>query len=544
MRRDGTQEAPADSAAEGAPEDDRTPEVDMTEAPAVTPEGSAGGTADRADGHGTTPDPDDPLGSGPGAQEDPLGDDSLHSPPKSGDPVEEPVPGPESGAAGDGPAPLAGDAARPQGWRGVIPENFTIGIPAPRRPDRDSVRRALRFTGRLLTLSPRTPTMPTWLVVLAAVAWTVAVGLLLATVLTLLAGATEPGARLSTLVWLVAHHAPLTTDVGGVSLLPLGLLLITVLPLRRAGRFLSAQTRPPRSLRPVAVGAAAVYAGTVGLLAFLSGTTLPSAPVPAAVLWSTVVAVAAGSWGIVRQRRGRLPAPAFVVAVAVAVAVPLAAGATLTALTLLLDAGDIAARQSELATSAVDQWGLTLLQLGYLPNLVVWGAAFVIGSGSTLGADHRLSPFSSGDAVLPELPILASVPTQTPSWSAALPILVALGGVLGALAFARRVPEHRLRRRISRALILAVASGATWWVLSLLAGGSLGGGRLESVGPAAGTVLLATLLTGAGTLLWALLPTLASDARPVAIDLRQRVSSAAVAAKEATESRMPAGRKG
>ena len=542
MRRDGTQDTSEEDlddpalggsppeAAEDAAAAAADPSLDIDEAP------TAVGGAEEADD--LLPSDDLVLSDDLVASDEPASDEPASDEPASDEPV------PVADVARDG-SPEGGDGpARAQGWRGIIPEGFTVGIPGPRRPDRDAVRRALRFTGRLLTLSPRTPTMPAWVAVLVAVGWTVGVGLLMATVLTVVAGAAEPDARLSTLVWLVAHHAPLATDVGNVSLLPLGLLVITVLPLRRAGRFLGAQTQRPDRLRSVAVGAVVAYSGTAGVLALLSGTTLPAAPVLPAALWSAVIAVGAGWWGVVRQRRGRLPVPTFAVAVGVAVAVPLAAGATLTVVTLLLDVGDIVGRQSELATSALDQWGLTLLQVGYLPNLVVWGAAFVIGSGFTLGADHRLSPFASGDAVLPDLPILASVPTQTPSWSAALPILVALGGVLGALAFARRVPEHRLRRRISRALILAVASGATWWVLSLLAGGSLGGGRLESVGPAAGTVLLATVLTGAGTLLWALLPTLASDARPVAIDLRQRVSSAAVAAKEATESRIPSGRKG
>ena len=75
-----------------------------------------------------------------------------------------------------------------------------------------------------------------------------------------------------------------------------------------------------------------------------------------------------------------------------------------------------------------------------------------------------------------------------------------------------------------------------------LAGGSLGDGRLDHVGPAAGTALAAVVLTGAGTLMWALLPTLASDARPVAVDLRERVSTAASAAKEAGGARLPTGK--
>lgn len=438
----------------------------------------------------------------------------------------------------------SGDSAPANGWQGLMPETFQIRLPGPRRPDRAGIGRVARFSGRLGILSPRTPAMPAWGVIAASVGWSALVGLLVAFLLTLLAGAVDPSVRLSTLVWLVAHHAPLTTDVGAVSLLPLGLLVIVALPLRRAGRFVAAQAAGRFRLRTVAVTCVVAYAALAGTLALLAGSTPPSVSVASAVLWCGVVASASGAWGVIRQNRGGLPIPTFVVGVGTAVAVPLAAGATLAVAALLASVPQIVAAQAGLAESAVDQAGLLLMQVGYLPNLVVWGAAFVAGSGFTLGSDHRLSPFAAGDVVLPELPILAAVPTETPSWSAALPILVALGGVLGALAFARRVPEHRLRRRISRAVILALASGAVWWVLTFLSGGSLGGGRLEAVGPAAGTVLLATVLTLAGTLLWALLPTLASDAKPVALDLRDRVSSAAVAAKEVTEAKIPSGRKG
>lgn len=116
--------------------------------------------------------------------------------------------------------------------------------------------------------------------------------------------------------------------------------------------------------------------------------------------------------------------------------------------------------------------------------------------------------------------------------------MVAVSGALGAVAFARLLPEPRLRRRITRAVALSAASGAAWWLLTALTGGSLGDGRLDSVGPVSGTALLATLLTGAGTLLWALLPTLASDARPVAVDLRERVATAA------KDPRIPVGKRG
>ncbi len=453
--------------------------------------------------------------------------------------TDEATPSPE-GVVPEAPGTEVADG-QTAAWAGLIPDTFTVRLPGPRRPDRATVRTVLRAAGDLAVLSPRGMTLPLPLVPAVAVLWAAVVGLLLAAVLAYAAGV--GGA--TPLIWLTAHHAPITTDVGGVTLLPLGLLVICVPPLRRAGRFLSAQVDPAgRQVTGVLTAAVIGYAAVGGLVAVLTAAALPSTPVLSAVIWTALAAVVAGGWGVARQRLGRIPVPPIAAALAVAVGIPLAVGALLTAGVLLSGLGDVLAAQSALAQTGQDHLGLTLLQVGYLPNLVVWGAAFAVGTGFTLGAEQRLSPFASGDAVLPDVPALAALPPAAPNATALLPIVVALAGALAAVVFARRVPEPRLRRRISRALILALCTGVIWWVLVALAGGSLGGGRLEYVGPAAGTVLLATVLTAAGTLLWAVLPTLASDARPVAIDLRQRASTAVTAAKEATESRRTADRSG
>ena len=437
------------------------------------------------------------------------------------------------------------------GVRGLLPPTFSIDLPGPARIDRQRLISGARTGARLAVLSTSAPRLPLFGVGLAAAVWAAVVGMVTATVLALLSGVTESGSGLASLLWLAAHHAPVTTDVGTVSLLPLGLLLITVLPLRRAGRFVVAQLarRPVRPdgarnrLLTVAGIAVLGYAGIVGLVA-ASDRSDPYVAIVPAVFWALIVATAAGSWGAVRQARGGVPRPPFVVAVAVSVAVPMTLALLLTAVTLILGSGGILAMQEQVAADGTGLVGLILLQLAYLPNLVIWAGAFVIGTGLSFGTDHRLSPFSSGEPVLPDFPILAAMPTDVPNSTALLPIAVALGGVLGAVIFARLLPEPRLRRRITRAIAIALASGGVWWVLTLLSGGSLGDGRLDSVGPATGTVLIAVLLTGAGTMLWALLPTLASDAKPVAVDLRERVTTAASAAKDATNTRLPSGKRG
>jgi Family of unknown function (DUF6350) len=390
--------------------------------------------------------------------------------------------------------------------------------------------------GRWLILSPRAGRLPAALVALLAAVWAAVVGWLLCGGAVLLSAAEDPERSLVSLVWLAAHHAGLGTPTGTVTMLPLGLLLAAVFPLRRAGRFVAAHT-DSSSLRVVGPLAVLMYATLAGLAA-AARSGFPQVTLVSAVLWAAGVAGVAGVWGVVRQLRGRVPCPPFAVGVLISVGVPLAVGALLLLVTLMTSMSAIAEVQSQITTSGAEQLALVLLQLAYLPNLIVWAGSFVVGSGFSVGADHVLSPFSSAPPVVPDLPILAALPVDASKWTAILPIVVAVSGALGAVVFARRLPEPRLRRRITRAVALSAASGAAWWLLTSLAGGSLGEGRLDSVGPVPGTALLATLLTAAGTMLWALLPTLASDARPVAVDLRERVATAA------KDPRIPVGKRG
>lgn len=461
----------------------------------------------------------------------------------------------QADAADDSVGDPTGDSDADAVSAGAAAAAFSLGpvslrLPGPQRIDRHRLRVLAAATGRLLVLSTRSANLPVPVAAILAAVWAAVIGLVCATVLTALSGVGDPEASLRSTIWLAAHHAPLSTDVGTVTLLPLGLMIIALLPLRRSGRFLTAQLDhrddPVRSgvrQRLAVAGAVAVgsYATIAGIVAAADRTEPYVAVVPA-VLWAVVMAATAGGWGVIRQLRGRLPRPPFVLAVAVTLAVPLGIAALLTLVCIAFGWGDISAAQQQVAQPGMEQVGISLLQLGYLPNLIVWAVAFLVGTGVNLGVDRGLSPFNSGDAVLPDLPILAALPADPPNWTAILPITVALGGALGAVVFARMLPERRLRRRITRAVAIAVTAGVFWWILMSLAGGSLGDGRLDQIGPAAGTAVVAALLTLAGTLMWALLPTLASDARPVAVDLRERVSTAATAAKDATNARIPTGK--
>ena len=77
-----------------------------------------------------------------------------------------------------------------------------------------------------------------------------------------------------------------------------------------------------------------------------------------------------------------------------------------------------------------------------------------------------------------------------------------------------------LRRRLARAAVLAAMVLVFWFVAVIISGGSLGDGRLEYVGPAPATPFVAAALVGIGATIWALIPTLTSDAKPFVSALR------------------------
>jgi hypothetical protein len=189
---------------------------------------------------------------------------------------------------------------------------------------------------------------------------------------------------------------------------------------------------------------------------------------------------------------------------------------------LLVQWESVIVLQAGLAEGPGEHLGLVLLQIAYLPNLIVWAGAYAIGGGVMFGAEP-VSPYADGAPLLPDLPLLQVFTAPAPDWTAMLPILIALAAALAAAAANRGHSLVGLGHRISRAVVMAAGCAAAWFALSALAGGSLGDERLAHVGPAAVTPLLLGVEVLAGTVLWAILPTVASDAKPLADDIRERV---------------------
>lgn len=205
---------------------------------------------------------------------------------------------------------------------------------------------------------------------------------------------------------------------------------------------------------------------------------------------------------------------------AVAVTGLVAIGAAVLGLALIARAPNIVALSQAGNLDAGGAAVLALAQLLYLPTLLVWALSFVAGPGVGLGAGSVVSPAGTQLGVLPGVPILGVLPEGTSTWYLLLALLpIAVG------AFAGWVTRSRLRPRGSSAdaettgilvtltLGIATVTALAAALMAVLAGGSMGPGRLSAVGPDALAVGIAVgLEVGLGAAILLLSPRRRGDA--------------------------------
>ena len=223
----------------------------------------------------------------------------------------------------------------------------------------------------------------------------------------------------------------------------------------------------------------------------------------------------AGAGGVARLRDrvetsrvwGRVPGLIIRGGAAAAVGL-IGAGALLVAVSLLLRGGEVIALFEAAHVDALGATVLTLAQSAYLPNLVVWAIAFLVGPGFAVGAGSAVSPAGTQLGVVPGIPILGIVPESTTSWLLLLALVpVGIGALAGWIArsgLREAVGPEPIGLRAAVAGGIAVLAAAAGALLAVLASGSLGPGRLSDLGPEPGPVALAIgleVLVGAGILL-------------------------------------------
>lgn len=349
-------------------------------------------------------------------------------------------------------------------------------------------------------------------------------------------------AAMSAHLWLLVHGVPLDlaaafgASAGTMTLVPLGLSILPLLLCYRSGRRLARASYEGEFLIPVLSGSVTYALISSAMYGWASPHPQPLQALNAALVPLGIV-VAGLMWGGYREARSlsRMVgvdtaeqisqmsqysrwagsyAWAVVRAAVVAFVALIGLGAVLLGIGILAGWSQIVATYQELHAGAVGDTAVTLLQLGFLPNLVIYAIAWSTGAGFSFGAGTSVGLTSSDVGTLPMLPILGAVP-ESMGTAGLLGLLVPLGaGAIAGWWFLREGEDHldewvalKVPFRPLSALISAVvlgvmtgiltSFGALW--LGWISYGSLGIGRFTEVGAEPLTFAAHTALTvGAG----------------------------------------------
>ena len=349
-------------------------------------------------------------------------------------------------------------------------------------------------------------------------------------------------AAMSAHLWLLIHGVPLDlaaafgASAGTMTLVPLGLSILPLLLCYRSGRRLARASYEGEFLIPVLSGSVTYALISSAMYGWASPHPQPLQALNAALVPLGIV-VAGLMWGGYREARSlsRMVgvdtaeqisqmsqysrwagsyAWAVVRAAVVAFVALVGLGAVLLGIGILAGWSQVVATYQELHAGAVGDTAVTLLQLGFLPNLVIYAIAWSTGAGFSFGAGTSVGLTSSDAGTLPMLPILGAVPESMGTFGL-VGLLVPLGaGAIAGWWFLRegedhldewvalKVPFRPLSVLIS-AVVLGVMTGimtsfgALW--LGWISYGSLGIGRFTEVGAEPLTFAAHTALTvGAG----------------------------------------------
>lgn len=332
-------------------------------------------------------------------------------------------------------------------------------------------------------------------------------------------------AAMSAHLWLLIHGVPLDlaaafgASAGTMTLVPLGLSILPLLLCYRSGRRLARASYEGEFLIPVLSGSVTYALISSAIYGWASPHPQPLQALNAALVPLGIV-VAGLMWGGYREARSlsRMVgvdtaeqisqmsqysrwagsyAWAVVRAAVVAFVALVGLGAVLLGIGILAGWSQIVATYQELHAGAVGDTAVTLLQLGFLPNLVIYAIAWSTGAGFSFGAGTSVGLTSSDVGTLPMLPILGAVPESLGSFGLVGLLVPLAAGAIAGWWFLREGEDHldewvalKVPFRPLSALISAVALGVVTGILTSFGAlwlgwisyGSLGIGRFTEVG--------------------------------------------------------------
>lgn len=291
------------------------------------------------------------------------------------------------------------------------------------------------------------------------------------------------------------------TMIGGqlVSIAPLGLsLVLLLLGIPVAGLAARSALDETTDLQALVLKIGGTYAGTYVASITLIAFVVPETSVFRALLGSLLLGGISGLWGAARAvgydpgeqlppRLRSLPR-----AVGVAVLTCVGTGAALLTVVLILGRDRIAGISDGLGGDVTAGILLVVMQLVWLPNLVIWAMAWALGAGVALGEGTLLNMNGTSLGFLPSIPVLGAVPAPGP-----VPELVwlwllggAVAGVLAGLIVALNRSSERFYETAFAGGAAGIAAGVLLFLLAWFSSGGLGTHRLSHMGVGLGSLAI------------------------------------------------------
>ena len=323
----------------------------------------------------------------------------------------------------------------------------------------------------------------------AAVAWFSAIAVPLPQVISFASG-----------FWLLSHGG--TLDVAGstVSLAPLGWSLLGLVLARGAGRLAGGQAhlaRPGERGRSAQARLATAVAGLVALgyagAVLTTGLALgqrgaASVPAAGALLLALAGALPGACRGLGTRLTRLVPVPvgAALRGTAAGLWTVAAVAALALALAVLAGAGRITTLEHALGLDATGAIAFGALTLAYVPNALVWTAAWALGGGFGVGGESVVTLAGSHLGMLPAIPLLGALPQQAVASDLMLGWLasgVVAGALAGLVAVRRLGPAPTWPVAVGTTLGTGLLLAGTVLAVAWASGGGLGDLRLTHLGP-------------------------------------------------------------
>src|SRR5690554_1056488 len=198
--------------------------------------------------------------------------------------------------------------------------------------------------------------------------------------------------------------------------------------------------------------------------------------------------------GAIVSRIAALPADtasfirASVTGGAAAVSSIVAVAAVLVAVLMVVNYAEIIALYESGHAGVLGGIALTIAQLAFLPNLVVWAASWLVGPGFAIGAGSSIGPLGTSLGPIPAVPVFGALPTGELAWGFLGLLVPVLAGFFAGLLVRRALAIGvtgglSLGRLAAAGLAIGLCAGLLLGLLAWFSGGAAGPGRLIEVGP-------------------------------------------------------------